>query len=167
HADLVHAPAQVTRMSQHMLMHPGRTGPAVRARPRARVISDHPHGEPPVWLGICLDNPQALHAEQDRGHILDHSARGSLTIMIPLARSMILEAAGLLITTPRPATAPSRPRKPGTLSRTSLTTHSSHIAARSRLTSKSPFCLLRLAADGRGEAGEIASRAAGKTAPEG
>jgi hypothetical protein len=32
---------------------------------------------------------------------VNHSARGSLMIMFPLARSMILEAAGLSITAPR------------------------------------------------------------------
>jgi hypothetical protein len=102
-----------------MLMHPDRARPALRAHRRARVISDCPHRHRPVRLGVCLDDLQALNAELCRGHILEHSARGSLTIMISLARSMILEAAGILITAPRPAEAPSRPRRTGTLSRQS------------------------------------------------
>jgi hypothetical protein len=66
-----------------MLMHPDRARPALRAHRRARMISDCPHGERSVRLSVNLDNTQALHAEQGRGHILEHSARGSLTIMIP------------------------------------------------------------------------------------
>jgi hypothetical protein len=49
----------------------------------------------------------------DRGReLVGHSARGSLTIMIPLARSMIVETAGRLITAPRPALAHPAPGGP-------------------------------------------------------
>jgi hypothetical protein len=43
---------------------------------------------------------------------VDHSARGSLMIMFPLARSMILEAAGLSITAPRRCPHPAGPARP-------------------------------------------------------
>ena|ERR1022692_1936122 len=54
---------------------------------------------------------------------------------------MILEAAGLLHYRATPGRRPTRPPRPGTLSRPPPATHSSHTTSRSRLTSKSPFAL--------------------------
>src|SRR6266702_411093 len=89
-----------------MLVHPARDRPAVRARSRARVIGDDPDSERAVGLPLRVGDPQAFHAEQRRCRIPGHSVRGFLMIMKSLARSMILGAAGVLITPPRPASAP-------------------------------------------------------------
>jgi hypothetical protein len=73
------------------------------------VISQRPHRDRAFSLDIGVEDPQAFHAEQRRCRILGHSARGSLLIMF-LGRSMILEAAGVLITVPRRSPAPPSPR---------------------------------------------------------
>jgi hypothetical protein len=131
HRDLVQAPAQVTGPGQHVLVHPARDRPAVRARSRPRVIGDHPDSERAVGLPLNVGHLQAFHAEQRRCPILGHSARGFLMIMKSSARSMILGAAGVLITPPRPASAPHQPERPTAL------TQRHQAATRSRLTSKS------------------------------
>jgi hypothetical protein len=115
HRDLLQAPAQVTGPGQHVLVHPARDRPAVRARSRARVIGDHPDSERAVGLPLSVGDPQTFHAEQRRCRILAHSARGFLMIMKSLARSMILRAAGVLITPPRPTSAPHQPVRPAAL----------------------------------------------------
>jgi hypothetical protein len=86
-----------------------------------------------VGLPLSVGDPQAFHAEQRRCRILGHSARGFLMIMMSLARSMILGAAGVLITPPRPTSAPYQPVRPAAL------TQRHQAATRSRLTSKSHF----------------------------
>src|SRR6266702_3704309 len=100
-----------------MLVHPARDRPAVRARSRARVIGDDPDSERAVGLPLSVGDPQAFHAEQRRCRILGHNARGFLMSMKSSGRSMILGAAGVMITPPRPASAPPA----GTVNRTHAT----------------------------------------------
>ncbi len=107
---LVQAPPQVTRAGQHVLVHSPRERPAVRARSSARMIGGHPDGEAAISLRVGLHDPQAVHAEQRGGPILDHGARGSLTITVSFRRSMISGTAGLLITTARRSPPPGQPR---------------------------------------------------------
>ena len=64
------------------------------------MISQCPHRDRAVGFDIGVEDPQAFYAEQRRCRILGHSARGFLLITF-LRRSMILGAAGVLITAPR------------------------------------------------------------------
>ncbi len=104
-------PGQVAGPGQHELMHPARTRPAVWAHRRGRMTGDRPDRQRAIGFCLGLDDLQALHAEQRGGDIVNHSARGSLMIVFPLARSMILEAAGLSITAPRRRPHPAGPAR--------------------------------------------------------